>query len=462
MNRMVKSDLPFGSEFSPQQVDLRLLLEYAHECGPDWRRFEDKVRETYFDSHGKTDDDNRAKLANNTKLSMRAYGIIGPEDSTLTPFGRSLFELRNEEDRLHLELARHILLELKGLVLLQCVRDMKLAGAQPHLNEIRKWLAERGVHFPSGGKHPSIMKRWLMKAGVVGERWEIHDEVLDRLLGYSQDEVDEIAMLSDAQKAFLKALANMGGCSEHLSNEIARLAEATYGSVFDEKNLPKQVLYPLENLGYIALERGTKKKGRGAKPFFLTTTGKFKADILLPLVKQMEQIAHADLRPFLRKEMGEILDDLSDPDTHVKGLALEALAVRLLRLIDLKYMGTRLRGDETGGAEVDVVFQSDRLVYSRWQIQCKNKPKGGITLEDVAKEVGLTHSLKSNAIVVLTTGQVGSKARQYADTVMRDSNLAIALLSGEDLDAIVENHTEIVRVLNREARHAMTLKKLEI
>ena len=39
-----------------------------------------------------------------------------------------------------------------------------------------------------------------------------------------------------------------------------------------------------------------------------------------------------------------------------------------MRLIDLTYVATRLRGGVTGGAEVDLIFESARLVFSRWQI----------------------------------------------------------------------------------------------
>ena len=41
-----KSDLPFGSEFSPAQIDLPTLLELAHQHGPNWRTgFEAAVRD---------------------------------------------------------------------------------------------------------------------------------------------------------------------------------------------------------------------------------------------------------------------------------------------------------------------------------------------------------------------------------------------------------------------------------
>ena len=89
----------------------------------------------------------------------------------------------------------------------------------------------------------------------------------------------------------------------------------------------------------------------------------------------------------LRRPLPEILKELSDTDRHVKGLALEALAFKIMRLLDMDYVATRLRGAQTGGAEVDLVFQSARLVFSRWQIQCKNTPR--VALDDVAKEVGL-------------------------------------------------------------------------
>src|ERR1035441_5159388 len=93
-----------------------------------------------------------------------------------------------------------------------------------------------------------------------------------------------------------------------------------------------------------------------------------------------------------------------------------------------------LRAQATGGAEVDLIFQSARLGFSRWQGQCKNT--GRVSLDDVAKEVGLTHFLKSNVIVVVPTGEIGAEARRYANKIMRDTNLAIVMLDGADLAAI--------------------------
>src|SRR5438105_3225965 len=114
---MPKSDLPFGSEFSPSQIDLPTVLEFAKTHGGDWRAFEDAVRARYFDTH-KTTAYNRAKLANNTKLGMIAYGLID-RAANLTDLGERLYSIRKDEKDLYTELARHILLNLQGVTFVQ-------------------------------------------------------------------------------------------------------------------------------------------------------------------------------------------------------------------------------------------------------------------------------------------------------------------------------------------------------
>ena len=161
----------------------------------------------------------------------------------------------------------------------------------------------------------------------------------------------------------------------------------------------------------------------------------------------------------LKKGFNEILMEARSADCHVACLALEALALKLMRLVGMTYVTTRLRASGTGWAEVDLIFESTRLAFSRWQIQCRNTRR--VTLDDVAKEVGLTRFLKSNVIVVVTTGEIGPGARRYANRIMQDSNLAIVMLDGGDLAAIDRNPAAIGDVFNREARNAMKRKVLK-
>ncbi len=456
--RIRRSDLPFGSEFSPSQIELATVLEFAKQHDGDWRAFEAAVKAQYF-SHNRTSEYNKAKLANNTKLGMIAYGLID-RDARLTDFGEKLYALRADATALYSELARHILLHLHGMTLVQCVQDIVSAGEQVDLIKLREWLEERGVHFPRGGKHPSMMRLWLEKAGVFSQGWNANEQRLKDLIGAASAEFDALASLSREQKCFLKTLANMGGAGPYASNDVEKLTTATYGLKFNEKNLPKQVLYPLEKAGYITLARGTKAQGRGAKPFLVSPTAKLVKESIGPLLEQLEKQTASDLRVLLRKSLADILKELDAPNKHVRGLALEALAFKLMRLLDMTYLATRLRGSATGGAEVDLIFESSRLVFSRWQVQCKNTAH--VSLDDVAKEVGLTHMLKSNVIVVVGTGDIGPAARRYANRVMTDSNLCIVLLDKHDITAIGKNPATIVDAFNREAAHAMRLKKLEL
>lgn len=452
-----KSDLPFGSEFSPSQIDLRHVLELANEHTGDPRGFEEAVRARWFQDHD-TSDDNRATLAYNSKLAMVAYGVI-ERNAELTPLGRELLDLADDEDALHRRLAKHILLNLHGMSLVRCIHDMEAAGNPVNLTTLREALAERNLHYPRGGKHPSIMRLWLAKAGVVvGTRWRIDDHRIEVILGLKPEEFGELGELTPLQRYFLRALANTGARDPQPANEIARLATATLGEKFPEKSLPKLVLHALEDAGYIETTKTT--AGRGAKPFLVAPTEKLATDVVEPLLKQLESQTDPKLIALLRRPLANVLADLDNTDRHIAGLALEALAFKIMRLLDMDYVATRLRGTQTGGAEVDLIFESARLVFTRWQIQCKNTAR--VSLDDVAKEVGLTHFLKSNAIVVVTTGTVGPEARRYANKIMVDSNLAVVMLDGGDLKSIAENPPRIVRFFKREARHAMKLKKLEI
>lgn len=455
-----ESDLPFGSEFSPSQVDLPALLEIVKGNQGDPRALEKAILATYFTKHGRgeTGENNRGKLANNCKLGMIAYGIIDRE-ANFTDFGRSIYDLRADSSALYAALARHIILNLRGMALVDCIRDMVGAGEEVNLTTLRDTLAARGIHYPAGGKHPSMMRLWLAKAGIfVGSRWQTDEIKLREVLGTDPSEFAVLSAFSTEQRAFLRALANTGVTAPQPSNEIAKLATATYGVKFPEKSLPKLVLDDLEAAGYITKTKTT--GGRGAKPFLVAPTEKLIADIIEPLLEQLKSQLDPKLLDLLRKPLADILTELDSADRYIAGLALEALVFKLMRLLDMTYVATRLRAKDTGGAEVDLIFEAARLIFSRWQVQCKNTAR--VSLDDVAKEVGLTHFLKSSVIIIVSTGDIGPEARRYSNKIMRDSNLCIVMIDRGDLTAIRDDPSFVVQAFTREAHHAMTLKKLEL
>lgn len=181
------------------------------------------------------------------------------------------------------------------------------------------------------------------------------------------------------------------------------------------------------------------------------------AKVGLPTLR--EQQTQGDLRRLLEKPLGDIRRAIDADNPHIRGLALEALAVRLMRHVDLIYVTTRLRGTDTGGTDVDVIFESTHLVFSRWQIRCKRTDC--MSLDDVATEVGIAQFLKTNAVVMVSTGRISDGARHYANQVMNGSNLCIVMVDGDDLARIETSATSIRDVFTREAGHAMHLKKLD-
>lgn len=205
----------------------------------------------------------------------------------------------------------------------QCLLDMQAAGDKIDLTTIRRSLADRGIVVPRGGKHMSTLRLWLEKAGVFVSGYRVDRSRLNEILDFGVEEFEKLAVLSPQQRAYLKALANVDGGGPHLSNDIERLAAATYGVAFNEKNLPKQILYPLQAAGYIDLVRGTRERGRGAKPFLITATDRLASDVITPLVEQLERQTQTDLRPLLSKSLKEVRAELESESRHTRGLALE-------------------------------------------------------------------------------------------------------------------------------------------
>jgi site-specific DNA-methyltransferase (cytosine-N4-specific) len=444
-----KSDLASAQNFSPKEVDLREVVEFAHLHGGDRKAFEAAIQQRYYDPKRTTPPEQKPKLAYNVANGMEKYGII-EKDASLTAFGGELFELREDDRLLHDRLARHILLELGGGVLLDCVEDMRAAGEPLTLINIRKALLDRGVYTASANKTISLMRLWLDEAGVTTRAWAIDGDRYRELLGLAEDELEALANRTPEERAVLKVLAEVGTTVN--SSELRVAAEAAYGVTLNEKTFPK-ILRPLVEAGFLEF----KAAGGSSSP--VKPTERLLRDVTIPLIEQYGQGLPPRLRELLRRPLSEIVDELDDPSTHVKGLALEALAFKIMRSIGLNYRGTRYRPTSGGRFEVDLLFDSTRLAYSRWQIQCKNTTAVG--LDDVAKEVGLVYRLLSNVIVVITRGRIGAEARTYAVDVMQKTGLAIILIDRDDVGRIVKDPLAIYRVLEREAAFAMSVKPLE-
>ncbi|MEH2079783.1 MAG: restriction endonuclease [Nostoc sp.] len=130
----------------------------------------------------------------------------------------------------------------------------------------------------------------------------------------------------------------------------------------------------------------------------------------------------------------------------------------MIRLTSLRF--TRWRSRENGKGEVDVLAASDRFVYSRWQIQCKNTNK--VDIDVLAKEIGLTFVIGADVVMVVTTGEFTRDAYQYAYRMMEVSRYYMILLQKNDIEAIKRDKTNIVEIFDRKARRVFAKKELDV
>lgn len=405
------------------------------------------------------------KLADNTVIAMSQYGLVNKprNDNTyvsLTDLGRSLAEKaeQGKDAELYDEFARHILLNLRGLDVIACLQDIVASGRRPTKALLVKELKSRGVYHPPNGTHANGMRQWFESAGLVprGE-WVPKEDRLQELLGTSLETLEVYAGLTQEQRDFAKAFARLD-TDEALSNEVARYATSLFGTEFAEGGLPQSILFALQDADLIKAEKTT--KGRGAKPYVVRPTDKLENELIEPMLAAIETSAGMQFRKLIRMKYADILSRLSSKSKHEKGLALEALAFFLARILGLEFVQWRLRSNKTGGGEVDVVMEGARLIFSRWQIQCKNSKQA--TLEDIAKEVGIAQVIKANVVLIVTTGKIGPAARQFAEQVMRETNLYVALIDGGHLKELRDSPAKIADIMDTQAKGAMAIKRGQV
>ncbi|MGB8648212.1 MAG: restriction endonuclease [Anaerolineae bacterium] len=457
----MKSDLPNASQFSPTQTPLPDLLKILKQYEPDRKAVEAAIQQTFFPERAEMTEW-AWKLANNTVIAMSQYGLVDkPKDKiehvALTDLGNSLYAkaAENKFAELYDEFVRHILLNLHGLDVVSVIDDLVASGKTPTKHLIVKELRHRGIYHPPNGTHANGMRQWFEQAGLVPkDQWTIDRDRLQAILGTGPGDIEAFAGLTKEQRDFAKAFARLN-TDRALSNKVADYATTLYGTEFPEGGLPQSVLFALEQAGLIKAEKTT--KGQGAKPYVVRPTDKLKNEVIEPLLDAIEQSGGIQYRKLIRMKYEDILKGLKSKSTHDKGLALEALAFYLARLLDLQFVKWRLRSSKTGGAEVDVVMEGARLIFSRWQIQCKNSAQA--TLEDIAKEVGVAQVIKSNVILIVSTGKIGPAARAFAEEVMQKTSLYVALINGGDLEHLLENPSDVVEIINSQVDVALAIRK---
>jgi hypothetical protein len=425
------SRLPYGKQLSPNQINLRELLELARDAGGDIGVLDGAIGKRFFPKPG--DKQTERTLSMNARLSMRSYGLITADKPyALTPLADHLLATETA-DELKAAFATHLLLEHHGIQFLEVLDSLQARGEKVNVPAIVRELNAIGID-PGGaaGENVNPMRLWLAEAGILKDTWTIDSAVLKVLIGATPDEISEMVALPRTQQAFLRAMATATDPPPLNGAKIRVLAGIqTPGVVIDVKTFAPVTLKHLESDGWISVKKTT--GGPGAKPHQVWPTQQFKDIISEPLMNSVIEQVHLQDPTALRKPLPDLLAIVNDEgrSNHERGMALEGVCIQIVRLSGARFLGWRVRGKDTRGAEVDVVAETIYPPYQIIQVQSKASPISG--REVVDREVGVSAALKSNVILFVSARKIGPAARKAAASHMQESSLSILFLDSGDL-----------------------------
>ncbi len=450
--------VPYSQQFTPEQTPLKRLLPVLRQNAGASAKLKKAVAGAFF--KGKASPE---KLAGNTLISLKTYGIIDA-DGALTNFGEQLLAFQDDLPGAHALIAKRLLVDMNGVGVVETLREMSGAGIKIELKSLPDELAHRGIEASSNSSDLSGVLGWLREGKVLLNKYDVNDAEYSVLIGTPAGTLQAIKGLSGEQISFLRAMVALNVTDWTPYNTICRHAEALYaGEIrFNWKDIVKLVLQPLQEAGLIEIRKKAKQdqdtpEGRGGKPTDVKPTGRFERELAEPLLSALYRSAgYAEIRAIRSKALQDIVRDIEGTDTNKSGKALEFLAIRLCQMLDLDFMGWRETDEEVAaGGEVDALLHSARLTYSRWQVQCK---VGKITLEAVSKEVGMKDVTLANVILVVGTKKATDSALTYRQKIVSTSNLNIIIIDGPLLQSILKDQTQLVEVLHRQAENALKVK----
>jgi site-specific DNA-methyltransferase (cytosine-N4-specific) len=449
--------LPYSQQFSPAQTPLNKLLAVLRSNAgkPSLTR---AIASAFFRAKAAPE-----KLAGNTVAALRSYDILD-EDNRLAAFGTEILTYQGREQDAHRLLAKRLLLDFNGVALIETLREMEEGRHKIDLPSLTAELQQRGFALTTNSSDLSSVLGWLRAAGVM-KVYGVNTETYRQLVGASVETLNAFRGLIPEQVAFLRAMLALNIRDWTPYNSIVRHAETLYaGEVrYNWKEIVSTILQPLQRAGLIEIRKRTKADrstpaGRGGKTADVMPTGTFDTEVADPLLQTMFKGAgQVDIRRIRRTSLQDIVAAIKQSeDPNKRGKALEMLAIRLCQMLDLEFMGWRETDVEVvAGGEADAMMHSARLIYSRWQVQCK---VGQISYEAVAKEVGMQHVTLSNVILVVSTGKATDSAQEFRRRIVSTGNLNIIFLDGAALQRIIADHSTIVEVLRQQAREALSLK----
>ncbi len=399
-------------------------------------------------------------MAANTVIALKYHRIID-ETCNTTPLGDALLNAPDSARAVEL-VAKNILLQLDGVPVVETLREMKQSGLEFKLGTVTDELRKRGFEVSDNSSDLSGVLNWLREAGALSG-YSVNENRYAELVGTTSNAIEALKDLSGDQIAFLRALVSLGSSDWTPHNIVVQHAEALYpGEVaFNWKDIDRSVLRPLSKAGFIELKKAPKSSAgaRGGKAAGVRPTNRFEKEVAFPILEPLYKAAgFRDVRRIRSISLSKLVSDIRQRrDEARRGSALEVLAIRICQMLDLDFLGWRETDEDiVAGGEVDGFLHTARLVYSRWQIQCKASDR--ISYETLAKEVGVAEVTLANVILIVSTGTMTTGADTYRRRIVGKTPLNIVIIDGPALDRIVKDPATLTAILKAQAQDALRMK----
>ena len=448
------SAIPVGTGFTPALIDLPAFLEVLVEHSGEPEALEAAVWQPHV--RRLTDEPPTPRTRSLPVEAAIQYGLL-TKDREATELARSLRAL--EPTDLYRRFAQHILLRHGGLRVVEGIRQMQADGLRVTGDSLAQFLSAQGFTVSVHNTAINTLRMWLSLAGVFpkgrANAWQISEETVEELIGLDPVSVAALTGLDAAQRGFLAGLCALDPDDWFPAAEIRNWVETTQGVQIGRQSLPKAILAPLRDAGLVEFRTGGTKGGKTSR---VRTTAKFRSDVLTPFLETTLRDLDSTVSEYYKERPDDIYAGLTAKERHVRGTALEAYTIHIMRLLGLQFVAWRKRSAQTAHAEVDILMTGLLGgLPTRWQLQCKNTTQR-IRLEEVAKEVGLLPVTAASHIMFVANTSFTPDARSFADKIMARSATTIFLLDKTDFAKIQETPTSIASILRKQSEAILRIR----
>lgn len=158
-----RSRIPVGTQFSPDLVDLRAFLRAAIAHSGDLPALSKAAIAAPVRTKPYGKSPTRRMLGLPLEAAVQ-YSLLTERSYEATDLTRALLAL--PDDQVYKEFARHILLKLGGLRVVQATEEMLLDGIPITGDTLARYLTDQGFFVAEHNTAINTLRMWLAKAGL--------------------------------------------------------------------------------------------------------------------------------------------------------------------------------------------------------------------------------------------------------------------------------------------------------